>query len=140
MTEATTVLQTAEETVGTQLLRALLDEVMNLRTPWAITPQSMQQEVIDRLQTQVENITRGAVLQIATLGMQHVGASVESLTIKEGAKAVLTLARGSEEMHALADRVGSFAVLVFADPKEFTEGMHVIKAQADQRDLLDDAA
>ena len=66
--------------------------------------------------------------------------SAKSLTIKEGAKAVLTLARGSEEMHALADRVGSFAVLVFADPKEFTEGMHVIKAQADQRDLLDDAA
>lgn len=38
-------------------------------------------------------------------------------------------------MHELADRVGSRAIVVFADPKEYTDGMDQIKAQADQPEL-----
>ena len=108
--------------------------------PWAITPQQMQQEVLDRLDAQVAGAVNRAVIAIATQQFVSVAASIESLTIKDGAKATISIARGTEALHAVADRVGSTVVLVFADPKEFTEGMHVIKADADQRDLLGDAA
>lgn len=136
--EADTILPTTEETVGTLLMRALYEEIVNLRTPWAITPQSQQQEVIDRLRTQVESAVRVAVRGIATGGFSHVGVSIESMTLKDEAKVVLTMSRHSREMHELADRVGSSALIVFADPVEFTAGMHVIQAQADQLDILGD--
>jgi hypothetical protein len=45
---------------------------------------------------------------------------------------VLMMPRGSQELHTIADRVGSKAIIVFADPAEYTDGMHVLQAQADQ--------
>lgn len=124
-----------EETVGQALMRALFDEVTNIRTPWAATPQQQQQELLDRLQHQVGEAVRIAVSRIAMQGFQHISASIESLTIKDEAKAVLLLSRGSEELHTLADRVGSRAIIVFADHTEYTDGMNAIKAQADQPSL-----
>lgn len=141
MPEEVTILSSIEESIGTQLMRALLDEITTLRTPWAITPQQMQQEVLDRLQQQVTAATHSAVLAIATQRFNSVAATVESLTIKDGAKAVVQLPRAGEALHTVADRVGSTVLLVFADLQEFTDGMHVIQSEADQKPLpLDDAA
>jgi hypothetical protein len=95
--------------------------------------------VLDRLRSQVEAAVRAAVREIATGGFSHVGVSIESMTLKDEAKVVLTMSRHSREMHELADRVGSSALIVFADPAEFTDGMHAIQSQADQLDLLGDA-
>lgn len=124
-----------QETVGQYLMRALYDEVTNIRVPWAVTPQQQQQEMLDRMQRQVDEAVRIAVSRIAVHGFTHITASIEQLTIKDEAKAVLLLSRGTEALHELADRVGSRAVIVFADHKEFTEGMDSIKAQADQPNL-----
>ncbi len=124
-----------EETVGQYLMRALFDEVTNIRIPWSITPQQEQQALLDRLRSQVEEAVRVAVSRIAMQGFSHISASIESLTIKDEAKAVLLLSRGSEELHTLADRVGSRAIIVFADHTEYTDGMNAIKAQADQPPL-----
>lgn len=135
MTEEKTVLSTAEETVGTQLLRALLAEIQQLQSPWQNTPEEQQKLIIERLRMQVEEAVQGAVRQIARAGFGNIVAQVESLTIKDGAKAVIALARGSEELHELADRVGTRVVIVFADAREYTDGMHVVQAQADQPDL-----
>ena len=124
-----------EETVGQYLMRALLDEITNIRVPWLVTPQQDQQALLDRLRYQVEEAVRVAVSRIAMQGFSHISASIESLTIKDEAKAVLPLSRGSEELHTLADRVGSRAIIVFADHTEYTDGMNAIKAQADQPPL-----
>ena len=132
---ASNALPEIEETVGQYLMRALYDEVTNIRIPWAATPQQQQQEVLDRLQRQVDEAVRVAVQRIAIQGFIHITGSIESLTIKDTAKAVLLLSRGSEAMHTLADRVGSRAVIVFADHTEYTDGMDAIKAQADQPPL-----
>lgn len=140
MTEETTVLSAAEESVGTQLLKALLVEIEQLQSPWQATPQEQQQEILDRLQLQVGDAVRGAVRRIACVGFSHITAQVESLTIKDEAKAVLTLSRGTEALHELADRVGTRAIIVFADAAEFTDGMHAIKAQSDQAELPLEAA
>lgn len=129
-----------EESVGTELMRAMFEEVTQQRIPWIATPEQQQKEVIDRLRAKVEEAVQTAVRRLATMGFVHVVAQVESLTIKDEAKAVLLLSRGTEAMHELADNVGSRAVIVFADPADYVGGMEVIKAQADQLGLLDDDA
>lgn len=121
-----------EESVGTQLMRALYDEVTNLRTAWVVTPQQQQQEVLDRLQAAVADAVRVAVARIATGGFSYISGQIESLTIKDGAKAVLMLGRGSDALHELADRVGQRAVIVFAEEDEYTGGMHVFRGDPDQ--------
>lgn len=128
-----------EETVGTQLMRALFDEISTLRTPWPITPQQQQQEVLDRLRSQVEHAVGVAVNRLATGGFEYVIAEIDSLTIKDAAKVAVTLPRGTQDIHTLADRVKSKVVIVFADVKEYTDGIHVITSQPDQNSLpLDD--
>ena len=134
-TENNTQTSQLEETVGQLLMRALFDEITNIRVPWAGTPQQQQQELLDRLRRQVDEAVRIAVNRISVQGFTHIAASIESLTIKDEAKAVLLLSRGTEALHELADRVGSRAVIVFADHKEFTDGIEAIKAQADQGHL-----
>lgn len=78
-----------EETVGQLLMGALYDEITNLRTLWPVTPQQQQREVLDRLQRQVSEAVHIAVNRIAIGGFSHIAAQIESLTIKDGAKAVL---------------------------------------------------
>lgn len=134
-TQVNNMIPEIEETVGKLLMGALYDEITNLRTMWAVTPQQQQQELLDRLRSQVGQAVHIAVKRIAVGGFVHIAAVVESLTIKDGAKAVCQLSRGSQALHELADRVGSQAVIVFADPNEFTEGMDQIKAMADQPEL-----
>lgn len=124
-----------EESVGTFLLRALFDEVANLRQPWIMTPQQQQDEILDRLRLQIAGAVNIAVKRIAAAGFIYIAANIESLAIKDEAKAVLTLARGTQEIHDLADRVGTRAMLVFADAQEYTNGMHTIKSQLDQPPL-----
>jgi hypothetical protein len=135
MTTEQSKIPAVEESVGTVLMRALYDEIVGLRQPWVMTPQQMQQEVLDRLRAQVERAVSVAVTRIATSGFQHVTVQIESLTVKDEAKATLSLSRGTEAVHELADRVGTHAVIVFADPKEYVDGMHAIQSQADQPDL-----
>ncbi|MDE2104075.1 MAG: hypothetical protein KGL39_42955, partial [Patescibacteria group bacterium] len=44
-----TVIEVAEQVMAGDLLRALVDEIRNLKDPWAKTPEKRQAETIDRL-------------------------------------------------------------------------------------------
>lgn len=123
------------ELIGERLMRALFEEITTLRTPWAITPQQQQQEVLDRLRAQVQTAVHAAVSVIASAGFTHAPVRLDSLTIKDEAKATLLLTRGTEAMHVFADQVGASAVIVFADPKDYTAQMDSIRSQADQNPL-----
>jgi hypothetical protein len=124
-----------EETIGQLLMGALYDEITNLRTPWVVTPQQQQQELLDRLRKQVDHAVTVAVKRLATAGFQHTDVQIHSLAVKDEAKVVLLLPRGAQQIHAIADRIGSKAVIVFADPAEYTDGMDQFKAMADQQPL-----
>ncbi|MCO6445690.1 MAG: hypothetical protein J5J04_16580 [Anaerolineae bacterium] len=130
-----TAITTIEDLIGLRLLKKLHEEISQLGQAWVNTPQIEQQRIIDRMRASVEDAVRAAVSGIASAGFTWAPAAVESLTIKDGAKAVLTLARSTDAMHDVADHVGSAVVIVFADSKRYLEQMHEIKAQADQRTL-----
>lgn len=143
MTETTTEIQIvkdpasmAEESAGTTMLKALLTEVQQLQKPWQNTPEREQQDVIDRLRLQVEEAVRSAVLRIASSGQECIRAAVESVTFKDGVKAVLQLSRGNPSTHALADATGGTVLIVLAEVGEHTEGMHTVKPDPDQADML----
>jgi len=121
-----------EETIGSMLYRATMDEIMNVRVPWHLLPQASQTEVLDRIRGQIDAMVHLVVRKLATGGFEYVAASLDSFTSKKEIKVGLSLPRGVEELHTLLDRVGTSVVLVFADPKDFTGGMDQLKAQADQ--------
>lgn len=136
MTEVTenTTLSDVEESVGAELLRALVAEISLLPKAWQNTPEAEQQAIIDRLRQQVQYQVGHAVRRIAASGFPHAIAQVDSLAIKGKVKCVLLIGPGSA-MQELTERVGSQAVLVLTDPEQFLGGMYQVRAEADQRDL-----
>lgn len=131
----------AEESAGLTLLKALLTEVQHMPKPWQAMPEREQRDVIDRLREQVGAAVRDAVLRIASGGHQRIVASVESVTFKDGVKAVLQLSRGNPSTHALADATGGTVLVVLTEVEEHVDGMHVVKPDPDQRELpVDEAA
>lgn len=135
MTETTTTIPEVEQTIGQLLMGALYDEVTNLRVMWPVMPQQEQQDLLDRLRKQVDEAVRIAVRRLATEGFPHIVAEIDSMTTKDDTKVALTLPRGSQEAHTLLDYVKSKVVIVFADPKQYTDGMEQFKTQLDQPPL-----
>ena len=127
----------AEESIGTTLLRALLDEVQQLPDLWQKLNERRQAEMIDRLRSQVEDQVRQLVLTVCARGFTALPADLESLTFKDGAKAVLKLSRTGESIHELADNVGGRCLIVLATAAEFTDGMFTVQPDPDQADLID---
>lgn len=128
-------LEAITDSVGLALLKRMRTELVQLQTPWQNTPQDKQQQILDRLRAGVYEAVGTAVRRIAGEGFPHVAVSIESLSIKDEAKAAISVPRASSAMHDLADMVGQRAILVFVDEKAYTANMEKLKAQADQPEL-----
>lgn len=132
-----TSVSAASESAGTALLKALLNEIQQMPKPWEETPEREQAVVIDRLRRAVDSSVRGLVRVIAGGSFPHIPATVESVAFKDGVKAVLTLSKGQDGTHALADATGGQAMVVLASPQEFLEGMERVQAENDQADMFE---
>lgn len=132
--------QLAEESVGTQLLKALVQEIQHLQKPWQNMPAAQQQHVLDRLTNAVRENVQKAVKMIASQGHTCMNASVESVTFKDGVKAVLKLPRGNVDNHELAESTDRQVLIVIMNAEQHTDGMHVVKPDPDQKDLLNEGS
>ena len=83
------------ETVGKDLLQALLAELRLLPKPWEQLPQGRQDDVIDRLRRRVETNVKMAVHLLAAQGRIVVAGAMDQITIKDGVKAVVKFAAGA---------------------------------------------
>lgn len=128
-----------EESVGTSLLKQLVTEFQHLPAPWHQMNADRQGEVIDRLRGGVEDGVRAVVKAVCSRSFTHLGAEIESLTFKDGAKAVLKLQRSGDAIHELADGVGGQCMVVLATVAEFTDGMHTVAPTPDQADFVEQA-
>jgi len=72
---------------------------------------------------------------IATDRAPSLAGTVESVTFKDGIKAVLTLDKHAEGRHNLADAEGTTVLIVMANPEQFTGGMEKVGAAPDQHGL-----
>lgn len=123
------------------LLEALILEIKLQERPWDAMTQAMQDEVIERLRNRVETNVRKTVGLIVSDDKVVMPATVESVTFKEGVKAVLKISRHAVGRHDLADCEGSDVVVVIVDPKIYMRSTHEIKGRPDQQTIsVEDAA
>lgn len=120
-------------TIGKDLLSALVTELKLLPTVWAKLPKAKQDDIIDRLRDRVETNVKMAVHMLAAQGRTVVVGDLEQITIKDGAKAVIKVARSAESLHELYDAQGKAVLLVVSDAGEHTGGMDDVTGEADQR-------
>lgn len=130
-----TTFNQAAKSAGDAILRALVFECKSMPDVWQKLREFDQQQRIDRLRQVVDNAVRQAVVRIASSEFASIGVTVDSMAIKDDASAKVTVPRSTEAMHELADRVGKAALLVFADPEPYLEGMELVRAEAEQPGL-----
>lgn len=130
--EVRIVLDAPAETMGLELLKAIVDELKIAGASWQELSQDQQDGVIARISARIRHETARAVNLIAGAANDSARVKVESVTVKDGSKIVL---KTLLPVHDVIDHVGKDAVLVMVDPEQFFGGMDSVKGDKDQPDL-----
>jgi ribosome modulation factor len=128
-----TLLSMTSETVGRDLLQALVQEVKLLPDVWAKIAKAKQDDVIDRLRNRVETNVKMAIHLISAEGRTVVAGDLDQITIKDGVKAVVKFGVNAANLHELYEASGKAVLVVVANPAQHTGGMDEIKGESDQR-------
>lgn len=123
------------DSIGKDLLGALVTELKLLPKPWPELSQDKQNDIIDRLRSRVGNAVKMAVHLIASEGRTVVVGDLDQITIKDGVKAVVKFGASAANLHELYDSSGKAVILVVASVAAHTGGMDEVKGEVDQRGL-----
>lgn len=121
------------ESVGKDLLSALVTEIKLLPDTWPKIPQKKQDDIIDRLRERVDSQVKMAVHLLAAEGRTVVAGDLDQITIKDGVKAVIKFGSNAANLHELYGASGQAVLLVVAHSAQHTGGMDEIHGEADQR-------
>ena len=121
------------DTIGKDLLGALLTELRLLPEPWPKLSKSKQDDVIDRLRNRVESNVRMAVHMLAAEGRICVAGDLDQITIKDGVKAVVKFGINAANLHELYEVAGQAVLIVVANAGNHIGGMDEIQGETDQR-------
>lgn len=123
------------DSIGKDLLGAMLAELKLLPEPWPSLSKAKQDDIIDRLRSRVGNAVKMAVHLIASEGRTVVVGDLDQITIKDGVKAVVKFGASAANLHELYDSSGKAVILVVASATAHTGGMDEVKGEEDQRGL-----
>ncbi|QLG87676.1 H-NS histone family protein [Chitinibacter bivalviorum] len=123
------------ETVGKDLLNALMQEIRLLPDVWQKLSKAKQDDVIDRLRNRVESNIKMAVHTLASAGRTVVAGDLEQITIKDGVKAVVKFGASTPNLHQLYEASSKAVLVVVANPGDHTGGMDEVTGESDQRGL-----
>lgn len=123
------------DSIGKDILSALVQEIKLLPDVWQKLPENKQNDIIDRLRKRVETNVRMAVHLIASSARPAISATLDSVTIKDEIKGVVLVGKGNPARHDLCDAQGKSVLIVIADSTENTGGMNDVKGEKDQRAL-----
>ncbi|RQU41349.1 cell division protein FtsK [Burkholderia cenocepacia] len=127
------VLQMTAESIGKDLLSALVTEIKLLPDMWVKLSEKKQNGVIDRLKARVEHNVKMATHLNASNGRIVVQGDLDQITIKDGVKAVVKFGGSQPNLHELYEASGKTVLVVVANPSEHTGGMDEIRGESDQR-------
>ena len=130
------VQEIAIETMLGDLMKTIITQYKALPSPWQSMPKYQQKDVIYSTECAVKEAIEKAVSLIASEGFQTISAAVEQVTFKGGVKAVLTMARGAEGAHEIADAEGSLIEIVIPNIERFLSTQGLPEAEEDQADLV----
>lgn len=121
------------DTIGKDILSAIVTELKLLPKPWPKLSESKQNDIIDRLRDRVDANVKMAVHLIASQGRTVVAGDLDQITIKDGVKAVVKFGANTANLHELYDVAGKAVLVVVADAENHTGGMGEIKGDGNQR-------
>lgn len=121
------------DTIGKDLLSALVTELKLMPDSWPKLSKAKQDDIIERLRDRVATNVGMAVHLLAAQGRTVVAGDLDQITIKDGVKAVLKFSSAAPSLHELYDAAGKAVLLVVADPSANTCGMDAVQGEADQR-------
>ena len=75
------------DTIGKDILQALVMELKLLPQPWPKLPKKKQDDIIDSLRNRVESNVKMAVHLLAAEGRTVVAGDIDQITIEDGVKA-----------------------------------------------------
>lgn len=127
------LLNMTADTIGRDLLQALVQEIKLLPDAWPKLSQKKQDDVIDRLRNRVETNVKMAVHLISAEGRTVVAGDLDQITIKDGVKAVVKFSSAAPNLHELYEASGKAVLVVVANPAQHTGGMDEVKGESDQR-------
>ncbi|MDR2506588.1 MAG: cell division protein FtsK [Candidatus Accumulibacter sp.] len=131
--ETKQTLSMTAETIGKDILQALVQEIKLLPDVWVKIPKAKQDDVIDRLRNRVETNVKMAVHLVASKGRTVVAGDLDQITIKDGVKAVVKFGSSAPNLHELYEASGKAVLVVVANPAQHTGRMDEIKGESDQR-------
>lgn len=121
------------DSVGKDLLGALLAEIKLLPDPWQKLSKAKQDDIIDRLRKRVDSNVKMAVHLLAAEGRVTIAGDLDQITIKDGVKAVVKFGAGVENLHELYDVAGKAILLVVANAADHLVGINEMAGESDQR-------
>lgn len=121
------------DSVGKDLLGALVAEMKLMPDLWQKLSKAKQDDIIDRLRKRVDSNVKMAVHLLAAEGRVTIAGDLDQITIKDGVKAVVKFGTGAENLHELYDVAGKAILLVVANAADHTVGMNEITGETDQR-------
>lgn len=131
-TEVLAVDGIAAETMHGDLMAIVLDELKAAPDVWQKLGEQEQDDVIGRVKRRTGAVIEDCVRMIATRGFTRIAAKVDSITVKDGIKAVFTLSQFAASRHELVDAQGQTAYIVLADTDAFAGGTEAHQADPDQ--------
>jgi hypothetical protein len=125
----------AADTIGGDLLNALMQEVRLMPDIWPKLPQAEQEEIIDRLRKRVADNIREATRLIASAGRLTVVGELKKITF--GDKVVATLEFGKQDPTAmdLCHVQGMAVLLVVSAASAHIGGLDGVHGDPNQPDL-----
>lgn len=133
-----TVGDVAGKHLGAALIDAALTEVKALARPWQQMTEDQQDDVLERITSQVREAVGDTIRMLATRGAAHLVCELEQVTIKKGAKATLAIPKGEIDQDLL-DAVGQSVILVVGSELAAAGDIPKPAADPDQADLLGQA-
>lgn len=121
------------DTIGRDMLAALVAEIKLLPDPWPKLSKAKQDDVIDRLRKRVGDNVKMAVHMLAAEGRVTIAGDLDQITIKDGVKAVVKFGTGAANLHELYEVAGKSVLVVVANAADHTGGMNEIFGETDQR-------
>jgi len=133
MTQEKDIREMTADTIGRDILQALVQEIKLLPDLWVKMPKKKQDDVINRLRSRVDHNVRMAVHLIASDNRTTIVGDLDQVTSKDGIKAVFKISSASKGRHHLFDSVGKACLIVIADADEAVGGMDEVQGESDQR-------
>lgn len=121
------------DTIGRDILQALIQEIRLLPKPWAAMTKNKQDDVINRLRARVEYNVRMGVHLIASDNRTTIIGDLDQITSKDGIKAVFKINQNSEGRHHLFDNVGRACLIIITDADATVSGIDEVQGEHDQR-------